>query len=93
MRDMCGDAISKPTCRVYAPCCRDIELHTGSQCADADIWNGPRRDASVINAPGHVGLFAGLEGEHLFILGGGQSDSVTVSRFSKTQGLGVRRLL
>lgn len=43
--------------------------------------------------PGHVGLFAGLDGEFVLVLGGNQGDAVSIDRFPRTQVLGVRRLL
>jgi hypothetical protein len=51
-------------------------------------------DADVIDAPGHVGFFAGMEShDQIAILGGNQSNSVNVRRYSKKRLLGVRRLL
>lgn len=47
---------------------------------------------AVINAPGHVGLFAGREGSKLLVLGGNQADAVNVSPYPASQLLGVRRL-
>jgi len=47
----------------------------------------------VIDAPGHVGLFAGWEGNAVLVLGGNQSDAVNVLRFPKSRVLGVRRLM
>lgn len=46
----------------------------------------------VIEASGHVGFFAGLEGSRLLILGGNQGNSVNVSSYAKSRLLGVRRL-
>ena len=43
-------------------------------------------------APGHVGFFAGVEGEDLLILGGNQGNSVSIARFPVSALLGVRRL-
>ena len=43
-------------------------------------------------APGHVGFFAGIEGDHVLILGGNQGDSVSLGRFNVADVLGVRRL-
>jgi uncharacterized protein (TIGR02594 family) len=53
-------------------------------------------------APGHVGLFAGFEGlsavkpgqpaKAVRVLGGNQSDSVTIASFPVARVLGVRRL-
>lgn len=53
---------------------------------------GGQPGPEVINAPGHVGFYAGFEGETVVILGGNQSDSVNVSRFPFDNILGVRRL-
>ena len=47
----------------------------------------------VIEAPGHVGLFAGREGDTILVLGGNQADAVNVSRYPIKQLLGIRRLL
>ena len=50
----------------------------------------------VLNAPGHVGFFAGLQKvggyPYVAVLGGNQSDSVKVSLFPAADILGVRRL-
>lgn len=58
------------------------------------LWRGsaPQPGAHVLEAPGHVGLFAGLEGPDVLLLGGNQGDSVSVARFPKVRVLGVRRL-
>jgi uncharacterized protein (TIGR02594 family) len=53
----------------------------------------PQPGPAVLDAPGHVGFFAGLDGTAaVLILGGNQSDSVNVSRFAARDVLGVRRL-
>ena len=44
-------------------------------------------------APGHVGLYAGAEGNNILVLGGNQDDAVGVGRFPKSQLLGIRRLV
>lgn len=49
----------------------------------------------VMAAPGHVGFFAGLEGERggtVQVLGGNQSDQISVAPFPVARVLGVRRL-
>ena len=46
----------------------------------------------VIEAPGHVGLFAGRQGNSVLVLGGNQSDMVNVKRFRSSRVLGIRRL-
>lgn len=55
---------------------------------------GPNQPGpGVIDAPGHVGLFAGREKETVLLLGGNQSDTVNVSPYPVTKVLGVRRLM
>lgn len=46
----------------------------------------------VLNARGHVGFYAGREGDYILVLGGNQGDSVSIARFDVTQLLGIRRL-
>jgi uncharacterized protein (TIGR02594 family) len=53
---------------------------------------GVQPGPEVIEAPGHVGFFAGLEEDMILILGGNQSNSVDVSRYSIGRILGIRRL-
>ena len=48
--------------------------------------------ADVIEAPGHVGFFAGIEGSKVLILSGNQSDAVSIARYPINRILGVRRL-
>jgi uncharacterized protein (TIGR02594 family) len=47
----------------------------------------------VLLAQGHVGLFAGLEGEKVLVLGGNQGDMVSIAPFRRDRVLGVRRLM
>lgn len=53
---------------------------------------GEQPGPEVIEAPGHVGFYAGRFGEFIEVLGGNQSDTVKVSRYPKSRLLGVRRL-
>lgn len=45
-----------------------------------------------INAPGHVGLFSCVDNGKVKILGGNQSDMVSIESFPVSQILGIRRL-
>lgn len=54
----------------------------------AGVQPGPE----VLEAPGHVGFFAGLELDRVLILGGNQGDRVSVAGFPAADVLGVRRL-
>jgi uncharacterized protein (TIGR02594 family) len=53
---------------------------------------GSQPGPTVINAPGHVGFFAGVDDAHLYILGGNQNNEVNISPFLKSRFLGIRRL-
>ena len=53
---------------------------------------GDQPGPDVINAPGHVGFYAGTEGDNVVVLGGNQSDSVCLARYPKSRLLGVRRI-
>lgn len=53
---------------------------------------GKQPDATVINAPGHVGIYAGWTEQGILVLGGNQGDTVSIAPFSATRLLGVRRL-
>lgn len=52
----------------------------------------PYAPASVIDAPGHVGFFAGRDGDNVLILGGNQHDRVSVAPSPASSVLGIRRL-
>ena len=52
--------------------------------------NGPT-DPSVAG-PGHVGFYAGREPDYVLILGGNQSNGVSIARFPVSRVLGIRRL-
>lgn len=53
---------------------------------------GEQPGPEVIDAPGHVGFYAGRFGEFIEVLGGNQSDTVKISRYPTKRLLGVRRL-
>jgi len=54
--------------------------------------SGTQPGADVIDAPGHVGFYAGTEGTKVLVLGGNQGDSVSITAYPKSRLLGVRRL-
>lgn len=54
--------------------------------------DGAQPGPEVVNAPGHVGFFAGLDGNSVLVLGGNQSNSVSLARFRVGDVLGVRSL-
>ena len=53
---------------------------------------GDQPGPDVIEAPGHVGFFAGLSGQFIEVLGGNQSDTVKVSLYPQSRLLGIRRI-
>jgi len=53
---------------------------------------GNQPGPEVIEAPGHVGFFAGWEGANVALLGGNQNDEVNVSYYNIERILGIRRL-
>jgi uncharacterized protein (TIGR02594 family) len=53
---------------------------------------GPQPGPDVLQAQGHVGLFARLDGPLVYLLAGNQSNAVTIQPFPITDVLGVRRL-
>ena len=55
--------------------------------------SGATRDPSVLQAPGHVGWFGGLEASWVHILGGNQHNGVNVSPYKRAENIGVRRLV
>lgn len=71
-----------------------IPLEEARPGFDIVILNrGGPADPSVIEAPGHVGLFAGREGpDTVSLLGGNQGNTVSVRAFPVREVLGVRRL-
>lgn len=46
----------------------------------------------VLKAQGHVGLYAGRDGDRVLVLGGNQGNAVSVAGFPVNQILGIRRL-
>ena len=69
------------------------EAVAGFDVAVLKRGTGNQPGPNVIDAPGHVGLFAGREGTSILILGGNQADAVNVSSFPASRLLGLRRLL
>lgn len=53
---------------------------------------GNQPGPEVLDAAGHVGFFAGIEGKFVLVLGGNQGDRVSIERFPAASVLGVRRL-
>lgn len=69
------------------------QAETGFDVAILKRGRGNQPGPTVIEAPGHVGLFAAREGNNILILGGNQSDAVNLKPFSANRLLGIRRLI
>jgi uncharacterized protein (TIGR02594 family) len=68
------------------------EAEVGNDVVILKRGKAPQPGPNVIGAQGHVGVFAGLSGGRVLVLGGNQSDSVNVRPFDAADVLGVRRL-
>jgi hypothetical protein len=53
---------------------------------------GKQPGPEVVNAPGHVGFYAGRDGDNVLLLGGNQGNQVSIASFPASRVLGVRRL-
>jgi len=74
---------------------RPIKLSEATPGWDIVIFRrgpDPQPGADVIEAPGHVAFFGGLEGDKVWSLGGNQSDEFKLSQYPAMDVLGVRRL-
>jgi len=70
-------------------------LNVGKPVTLAEAEQG--RDVVIFSrgnnpAEGHVAFFSELRDDHVFVLGGNQSDAVTVTSYPRTRVVGVRRL-
>ncbi len=73
-----------------------ISLEEAKPGFDVVVFNrggGSQPGPEVIDAPGHVGFYAGVLEKNVLVLGGNQSDSVNISGYPKSRLLGVRRLV
>lgn len=78
-----------------------LGVGTPTRLEDAQIgWDivvltrgkAPQPGPDVLAAPGHVGFFAGIDGDHVLVLGGNQGNAVSIGRFPVASILGIRRL-
>lgn len=53
---------------------------------------GQQPGPEVLDAQGHVGFYAGVEGTNVLALGGNQGDSISIEPYPLSRLLGVRRL-
>lgn len=69
-----------------------IQARTGFDVVILKRGAGEQPGPEVIDAPGHVGFYAGTADGRLLVLGGNQSDMVSIAPFAPLRILGVRRL-
>lgn len=67
-----------------------VEARAGYDCVVLNRAGGPTQ-TTVINAPGHVGLFLERQGELVRIRGGNQGNRVSDAGYPARDVLGVRR--
>ncbi len=53
---------------------------------------GDQPGPDVLNAPGHVAIYAGVQGGDVIVIGGNQGNAVSMGRYPISRVLGVRRL-
>jgi uncharacterized protein (TIGR02594 family) len=74
-----------------------IPIQLEQAAADSDVVIMQRGDGpgpEVVNAPGHVGFFAGYDAARGFVqlLGGNQGNAVSITSFPVEHILGIRRI-
>jgi uncharacterized protein (TIGR02594 family) len=69
-----------------------MEATVGFDVVVLQRGDGIQPGADVIAAPGHVGFFAGWQGDHVLLLAGNQGDAVSIAAFPRSRILGIRRL-
>jgi uncharacterized protein (TIGR02594 family) len=68
------------------------EAEIGSDIIIIKRGEEPQPGPDVIDAPGHVGCFAGFLGDQVLILGGNQANTVGISKYPAKDILDIRRL-
>jgi uncharacterized protein (TIGR02594 family) len=73
---------------------KPINLSDAKAAFDVCIFKrgGDESGPDVIDAPGHVGFYAGKGDGNVYVLGGNQGDKVCVKPYPLERLLGVRRL-
>jgi len=97
--DLERPALNKASARAWLGVGQEIPLSDAMPGSDIVIFMRgylPQPGPEVLSAPGHVGFFAGRNGvkraTDILILGGNQSDMVSITNFPADLVLGVRRL-
>lgn len=69
------------------------EAEVGFDVAVLKRGSGNQPGPTVIDAPGHVGFYAGHSASYIEICGGNQADAVNVKHYKRSRLLGMRRLV
>lgn len=72
-----------------------ISIHEAKPGFDVVVFSrgtGPQPGPQVLDAPGHVAFFAARSPGMVRVVGGNQSDAVTIAVYPADRVLGVRRL-
>jgi uncharacterized protein (TIGR02594 family) len=69
------------------------EAEAGFDVAIVKRGAGEQPGPEVLEAPGHVGFYAGREGSDILILGGNQNNSVCITKYPAERLLAIRRLI
>ena len=69
-----------------------IHSMIGSDVVILKRGKGEQPGPEVLNAPGHVGLYSGVERDGIWLIGGNQGNGVTRQWFKAADILGIRRL-
>lgn len=86
-----GSAAARSWLRVGTPVALDDAL-IGLDIVVIKRGTEPQPGPEVLNAQGHVGIFAGRDGDKIRILGGNQGDRVSLATFPVSSVLGIQRL-
>ena len=70
----------------------DEDAEVGFDVVILKRGGGRQPGPDVLDAPGHVGFFAGVENGKVLVLGGNQRDEVNITPYPKSRVLGIRRL-
>jgi len=95
--DLPRPRVGAAAARAWLPIGLEVTLDQAQTAFDVVIIKrgpGNQPGVEVIDAPAHIGFFAGLrDGGRVALLGGNQMDCVSIEDFSVSRVLSVRRLL
>jgi uncharacterized protein (TIGR02594 family) len=82
--------------RRWIPIGKPLSLHQAVPAANDIVvlkrGEGQQPGPEILDAPGHVGIYMGMEGDKIRVLGGNQNNNVSVALFKQQDILALRRL-